>query len=85
MGFPKLYVRVLKIVLVPNMPAIIFLIFRDFLIFYQFFLSLQVKWCPIIIYAHGIYELPHELENNLSLRILGNEEISGKCLNPIEW
>ena len=26
----------------------------------------------IIIYNHGIYELPHELPSNLKLRILGN-------------
>ena len=37
----------------------IFLIFRDFLMFYQIFLSLQVKSCVIITYKHGIYELPH--------------------------
>ena len=30
--------------------------------FYQIFLSLQVKWCAIITYKHGIYELPHEIK-----------------------
>ena len=40
--------------------------------FYQIFLSPQVKRCPIITYKHGIYELPHELTNDLRLRILGN-------------
>ena len=40
--------------------------------FYQFSLSLQVKWWAIICYKHGVYELRHELPNNLSLRILGN-------------
>ena len=30
------------------------------------------------------HELPHELPNDLKLRILGNYERSGKCLNPIE-
>ena len=34
-----------------------------------------------ITYKHGIYELPHELSNDLRLRILGNQEISGKFLN----
>ena len=34
------------------------------------------------MYKHGIYELPHELPNDLRLRILGNQE---KCLNFIEW
>ena len=33
---------------------------------------------------NGMYELPHELSNELRLRILGNEEISGKCLNFVE-
>ena len=53
--------------------------------FYQIFLSPQVKQCAIITYKHGIYELPHELPNNLRLRILGNEEILGNTLNFIEW
>ena len=53
--------------------------------FYQILLSLQVKRCAIITYKHGIHELPHELKNDLRLRILGNQEILGKCLNPIEW
>ena len=38
--------------------------------FYQNFLSPQVKRCVIITYKHGIYELPHELPNDL--RKLGN-------------
>ena len=53
--------------------------------FYQIFLSPQVKRWMIITYRHGIYELPHELKNNLKLRILGNQEISAKYLNLIEW
>ena len=40
--------------------------------FYQTFLSRQVKRWAIITYKHGIYELPHELANNLRLRKLGN-------------
>ena len=42
--------------------------------FYQIFLSPQVKRCAIITYKHGIYELPHELPNDLRLlgKILGN-------------
>ena len=40
--------------------------------FYHTFLSPQVKQCGIITYKHGIYELPHELPNDLRLRILGN-------------
>ena len=53
--------------------------------FYQILLSPQVKRCAIIIYKHGIYELPHELPNDFRLKILGNLEISGNCLNIIEW
>ena len=36
--------------------------------FYQIFLSPQVKQWAIITYKHGIYELPHELLNDLRLR-----------------
>ena len=32
---------------------------------YQVFLSPQEKRCAIISYEHGIYELPHELHNDL--------------------
>ena len=56
-------------------PAISFIIFLDFLMFYQIILSQQVKRWAIITYKHGMYELPHELLNDLRLRILGNEEI----------
>ena len=38
--------------------------------FYQLFLSPQVKRWAIIKYKHGIYELPHELANHLRLTIL---------------
>ena len=40
--------------------------------FYQIFLSPQVKRCMIIMNKHDIYELPHDLPNDLRLRILGN-------------
>ena len=40
--------------------------------FYQIFRLLpQFKRWAIITYKHGIYELPHELTNDLRLRILG--------------
>ena len=52
--------------------ATIFIIFWDCLMFYQIFLSPKVKRCAIITYKHGIYEFPHELPNDLRLRILGN-------------
>ena len=38
--------------------------------FYQIFLSPQVKRWAIVTYKYGIYELPHELPNDLRLRIL---------------
>ena len=37
-----------------HLPTIIF-IFRDFLMLYRIFLSLQVKRWVIITYQHGIY------------------------------
>ena len=52
--------------------------------FYQLFLSSQVKGWAIITYKHGIYELPDELPNDFRLRILGNKEILGKVLSIIE-
>ena len=38
------------------------------------FFSLKVERGLIISNKHGIYELPHELPNDLKLKILGNEE-----------
>ena len=66
--FPKL-VKVGEISLYPEMnrAAITFIIFWDFLMFYQIFLSSQVKRCVIITYKHGIYEFSHELPNDLRL------------------
>ena len=52
--------------------TISFITFCDFSMFYQIFLSAQVKRCAIITYKYGIYELPHELPDSLRLRILGN-------------
>ena len=43
-----------------------------------------MKPYPIITNQPGIYELPHELQNDLRLRILGNQEKSRKCLSLIE-
>ena len=39
---------------------------------YKIFFSQQVRRCAIITYKHDIYVLPHELPNDLRLRILGN-------------
>ena len=54
--------------------------------FYQIFLSPQVKQSAIISNKHkqGVYELPHELPNDLRLRILGNKEKSGESPNLLE-
>ena len=46
-------------------PTIGFIIFWDFSMFYQIFLSPQVKRCAIITYKHARYKLPHELPNDL--------------------
>ena len=40
--------------------------------FYQIFFSPKVKKSLIITYKPGIYELSHELVNDLRLKILGN-------------
>ena len=52
--------------------TILVIIFSDFLMFCQIFLSPQMKQIVIISNKHGIFELPHELLNDLRLRILGN-------------
>ena len=65
--------------LVPNYSIsnakISFIIFWHFSMFHQIFLSPQVKRCAIITYKHCVFELPHELSNDLrlqDLRKLGN-------------
>ena len=40
--------------------------------FYQIFLPPQVKQWAIVTYKNNIYELPHELPNDLRLRVLEN-------------
>ena len=59
-------------------------IFLDFSILYQIFFSRQVKRSVIISNKHGIYELPHELSNDVKLRILGNLERPEKSQNFLE-
>ena len=44
--------------------TIMLIIFRDFLKFYQIFLSPQVKQSAIISNKHGTYKLPRELPSN---------------------
>ena len=53
-------------------PTTMFIIFSDILIDEQIFFSPEVKTSVIISNKHGIYELPHELRNDLRLRKLGN-------------
>ena len=50
--------------------------------FYQILLLPQVKRSAIISNKHGLYELPQELPKDL--RIIGNDERSGKSQNFIE-
>ena len=51
---------------------IIFIIFLDSLMFYQIFLSPQVKRYAIITDKHGMHELTQKLPDDLWLWILGN-------------
>ena len=60
---------IFAVILFVSINSDFFIIFWDFLTFYQIFLSPQVKRWEIITYKHGICELPQELLNNLSLRI----------------
>ena len=39
---------------------------------------------PFISNLTAIHELPHELPNDLILRILGNKEISGRPSKPLQ-
>ena len=50
--------------------------------FYQVFLSPQVKRCAIITYKYDICVLRHELPNNLRIRILQPDNESGPKLEP---
>ena len=46
--------------------------------FYQIFLSPQMKRSAIVSYKHGKYAMSYELPNYLRLRILGNKEVARK-------
>ena len=46
------------------------IIFWDFLMYDQIFLSPQLKWSVIISNKNGIYELPHKFPNEI--KKLGN-------------
>ena len=53
--------------------------------FDKMFVSPQVKRIVIINNKHGIYELPHEMPNNLRLRKLGNIKKISKLHRIIAW
>ena len=63
------------------MQTILFIIIWDFLTVEQTFLSPQMKRSMIISNKHGIYMLPYDLKKDVRMRILGNQEISGKSQN----
>ena len=52
--------------------------------FYQIFRSPQMKRGTIISNKQGIHELPQELQNDLRLKVLGNQEIRGISQNSTE-
>ena len=56
--------------------TIIFIIFWDFLTFYQIFFSPQVKLCAISTYKHGIHGWTIGLPNNLRLHDLTTERLN---------
>ena len=58
-----------------KVPTILVIILWNFTIFQYRSDSSQVKRNLISIVANFAYELPHELLNDLRLRILGNQEI----------
>ena len=52
--------------------------------FYQIFLSPQVKQCAIITYKHGIWNLPHELLNDLTIHS-GKNLCTAEFSTKIDW
>ena len=71
LNFPDQKILLLNTVLNYLGPTIL-VIFRDMLMFDKVFVSPQVKRIVIISNKHGIYELPHELPNDLGLRTFEN-------------
>ena len=55
--------------------TIMVIIFWEILVFYQIFLSPQLKRSVIISNKHGIYKLPHKLPHDLRLRKLGKNKV----------
>ena len=65
------------------MQTILFIIIWDFLTVEQTFLTPQMKRSMIISNRHCIYKLPNNLKKDIRMRILGNQENSGKSQNFI--
>ena len=85
-SFLKFSVKNLALTVLVNWwPTISFTIFWDFPMFYQIFLSPQVKRWATITYKHDIYELPHKLPNDLRLKKLGNIRKVSKFYIIIAW
>ena len=63
-----------------GLSKIIFILFWDFLTFYQIFLSPQGERCSSFTYKHGIDKLPIKLPNNLKKNIT-----SGAMLKFYLW
>ena len=68
----KWYINTKLIVNDFDWATIIFIIFWDFLMFYQISPLPQAKLWAIFTYKHGIYELPHKLPDDVRLNFLGN-------------
>ena len=52
--------------------TMMYIIFWEFLVFYEFFYSPQVKRSVIISHKHGICNLLYKLKNKVRYSILGN-------------
>ena len=52
--------------------TMMYIIFWEFLVFYEFFYSPQVKRSVIISHKHGICNLLYKLKNKVRFSILGN-------------
>ena len=64
-------IKTIKFLPAPNHPILsttMVIIFWDFLMFYPFFLSPQVRWSAIIINNDGTHKFSHELLNDFRLR-----------------
>ena len=63
---------------VSSLATILDKVFSNFTAYYQSFYSLQVRQYLITCTKNTVYKLPHELPNDLRIRILGNQEMLGE-------